>query len=115
MDIMRFFAFHRNSRAIVAAGQNDAVAGFIIVHLLRTGVGEVVTIDVAPDYRRQRIGEELMRRGEEWLRGRGARGIFLEVDADNDAAIALYEKFGYEVRHPFLEDGRQRMLMEKTL
>jgi len=114
-EVMRFFAFHRNSRAIVATDEQAHIAGFIIVHLLRSGIGEVVTIDVDPGFRRQGIGEELMERGEGWLRDRGARGIFLEVDEDNQPAIALYRGFGYQVRQPFMEDRKRRLLMEKEL
>lgn len=114
-DVMRFFAFHRHSRTIVAADEQDRIAAFIIVHLLRKGIGEVVTIDVEPDHRRHGLARSLMERGEEWLRQQGARGIFLEVDEDNSAAIALYRKFGYQVRQPFLEDRKRRLLMEKEL
>lgn len=114
-EVMRFYAFHRNSRAVAAVNQRDRVVAFIIVHLPRTGIGEVVTLDVDPVVRRRRLGQQLMHQGEDWLRGRGARGIYLEVDEDNDAAIALYEKLGYEVRHPFVEDEKRRLLMEKPL
>src|SRR5687767_3873839 len=114
-EVMRFYAFHRNSRGIAAVDERDFIVAFIIVHLLRTGIGEVVTIDVAPEARRLHLGETLMRQGEEWLLSRGARGIYLEVDEDNEAAFALYEKLGYEVRQPFLEDGKRRLLMEKAL
>lgn len=114
-EVMRFYAFHRNSRGIAAVDERDFIVAFIIVHLLRTGIGEVVTIDVAPEARRLHLGETLMRQGEEWLLSRGARGIYLEVDEDNEAAIALYEKLGYEVRQPFLEDGKRRLFMEKAL
>lgn len=114
-DVMRFFAFHRHSRTIIAMDEQERIAAFIIVHLLRSGIGEVVTIDVEPNYRRQGIAQKLMERGEQWLRQQGARGIFLEVDEGNRAAIALYRKFGYQVRHPFIEDRTRRLLMEKEL
>ena len=113
-EVMKFYAFHRNSRGIAAVDKQDFIVAFIIVHLLRTGIGEVITIDVAPEARRLHLGEILMQRGEEWLRAHGARGIYLEVDEDNDPAIALYEKLGYEVRQPFVEDGKRRLLMEKA-
>lgn len=115
LDLMQFFVFHRNSRTIVAMDEREEIIAFIIVHLLRSGIGEVVTIDVAPAERRRGLAAVLMEQGEAWLRGRGARGIFLEVDEDNEAAIALYEKFGYEVRNRFLEDSKRRFLMEKKL
>jgi [ribosomal protein S18]-alanine N-acetyltransferase len=114
-EVMRFFAFHRNSRAIVAVDEEESILAFVIVHILRTGLGEVVTLDVTPRARRHKLGEALMERGEGWLQERGARGIYLEVDEDNAPAIALYEKFGYQVRHPFYEDGKRRLMMEKAL
>lgn len=78
-----------------------APAGFLIGRAL-AGEAELLTLAVRPAARRQGIGRQLV---AEFLRiaaGRGARAAFLEVAADNLAAIALYRAFG------FAETGRRR-------
>ena len=51
---------------------------------------------VAAAHRRRGIGTALLAGAEEWARGAGIRKLELHVFPHNDAAIALYEKVGYE-------------------
>ena len=51
---------------------------------------------VAADYRNQGIGTALLGAAEEWARGVGVTKLELHVFPYNGAAIALYEKLGYE-------------------
>ncbi len=55
---------------------------------------ELLTLAVHPDARRQGIADGLMR---DWLCDRSERSAFLEVAADNHAALALYAKHGFSV------------------
>ncbi|HEY0788844.1 MAG TPA: GNAT family N-acetyltransferase [Thermoanaerobaculia bacterium] len=89
--------------------------GFVVVHKLRGQTGEIVAVDVAPRARDLDIGTALVGRGEEWLASNGARAIYLEVDADNRPALALYEKLGYVPREEFHQDGIRRLLMQKLV
>ena len=57
----------------------------------------VTTIAVAPDQRRQGIGERLMVELLEKAKTAGMVCSTLEVRAGNDPAIKMYEKFGYAV------------------
>ncbi len=61
-------------------------------------------ICVHKEYQDQGIGTALMRQitdlADNWL---GITRIELEVDVDNDRAVHLYEKFGFEI------EGRKRM------
>lgn len=57
----------------------------------RAGLG----MGVLNDYRGQGIGTELLRACLDKARTKGIKRIDLEVRADNDAAISLYEKFGF--------------------
>src|SRR5262249_1931893 len=43
---------------------------------LSTEAGVTCVLGVLPDYRRRGIGSELLRRGEAYLRGRGARELY---------------------------------------
>ena len=56
---------------------------------------EVLTLAVAPVARRQGAALALMTRFHAQAAGRGVARIFLEVSAENPAAIALYQKLGY--------------------
>lgn len=52
---------------------------------------------VHPQSRRHGIGRKLMEASVDWVRGRGARRITLEVRDGNTAAQSLYESFGFAV------------------
>lgn len=56
---------------------------------------EVLTIATHPDHRRKGLARNLLERFHEAARTRGAVTAFLEVAADNDAAITLYQGCGY--------------------
>ena len=65
--------------------------GFILVREA-AGEAEILTLAVAPGARRQGLGRTLVEAALEWL---GPADLFLEVAADNAAAIALYERTGF--------------------
>ena len=78
---------------------------------------EILTIGVLPDLRRTLIATALLNVMENEVKKSGARAIFLEVAADNDAALSLYEKNGYTrigIR-PEYYDGTDAITMRKTL
>lgn len=56
----------------------------------------VFLLYVDPQHRRQGIGSALIHHAETWARQRGDRQLGLQVFADNQAAIHLYEKLGYQ-------------------
>ena len=75
------------------------VAGFIIGQIEAEGstlVGHIITIDVLPAYRRKGVAQKFLQKTEALFRGRGIRECRLEVRVDNEAALALYGKLGYE-------------------
>ena len=53
---------------------------------------ELLTLAVSPAHQRQGIAQKLMTR---WISTSDANTAFLEVAADNTAAIALYSKNGF--------------------
>ena len=63
---------------------------------------ELLTIAVAPAARRAGVGNRLVSKFERSASLRGAATSFLEVAADNVAAIALYTGHGYT------ESGRRK-------
>jgi ribosomal-protein-alanine N-acetyltransferase len=73
--------------------------------------GEIVTLDVAPEHRRQGLGRRLMQAALRAIRQSGRRRAALDVDRDNAAAIALYRTLGFAVEREFREGGRRRLRM----
>lgn len=59
---------------------------------------EVVDLAVAPGARRRGIARRLMQAAEEWALSRSADSVDLTVVEGNDAALALYQATGYDVR-----------------
>ncbi len=80
---------------VATLGQPNEVVGFIIGQLA-ADEAEIISIGVAAARQRLGIGRMLV----EGLMRAAARAechrIFLEVAADNDAAIALYGRLGFE-------------------
>jgi ribosomal protein S18 acetylase RimI-like enzyme len=84
----------------LVAVDGDEIVGSIHVDAGWHGVGEI-GMTVARDRRGQGVGSALMAAAVEWSRERGLHKLSLSVFPHNDAAIALYRKFG------FVEEGRR--------
>lgn len=56
---------------------------------------DITNVAVAPEYRREGLGSELLRLLVKVCTERGIKTVNLEVKASNSAALALYEKFGF--------------------
>lgn len=56
---------------------------------------ELLTIAVAPDHRRQGIGDQLLCDLIAQTKARGASDMILDVAFNNDSAISLYKRFGF--------------------
>jgi ribosomal-protein-alanine N-acetyltransferase len=78
----------------VLAEDGDGPAGFVLARAIG-GEGEILTLAVSPRARRRGIGAALVEAAAAAAAGRGAGALFLEVAADNAAAIALYRKAGF--------------------
>ena len=77
---------------VAVASSIMAVADSIVI------TGNVVT---DPTRRRQGVGSAMMRSGLAWARGEGARYAALNVQADNQAAKALYAGLGYTHQYDY--------------
>ena len=60
------------------------------------GTGELKRMYVAPDQRGRGLGRQLVVALEAEARARGARRLVLETGIRQHAAIALYERCGFE-------------------
>jgi len=59
-------------------------------------VGEIGLVGVLPQWRGRGLGRELLRWGVAQLRARGAGRIKLSVEAENELALGLYRRTGFE-------------------
>jgi len=85
---------HNDLSLWIVAEQDGVVAGYVGSQSV-LGEADMMNLAVAPGFRRQGIGRELVEVLVERLKERGAHILILEVRASNDAAIALYEALGF--------------------
>jgi [ribosomal protein S18]-alanine N-acetyltransferase len=83
-----------------------ATVGFIIGQIAGDDA-EIISIGVAARLARQGIGRRLVEGFMRTAQNNGARRIFLEVAADNEAGVALYRGLG------FAEVARRRAYYER--
>jgi ribosomal protein S18 acetylase RimI-like enzyme len=76
--------------------ERDDVIGLVQIALLGAH-GDLRIVGRAPRYRGQGVGPRLVAEGLRMLREGGAGDIALSVEADNDRALDLYRRFGFEV------------------
>jgi len=74
--------------------QNDTPVGFVMVRAV-ADEAEILTIAVAPSHRRRGIGTQLIDHTRASLIGSSVVRLFLEVAADNAAALTLYQACGF--------------------
>lgn len=79
------------------AGQVSPSGDALIVIRQVADEAEVLTLAVRPSARRRGLARMLLRGAIESLMADAILRLFLEVAADNDAAIALYNVEGFEV------------------
>lgn len=80
---------------------------------LAAGEAELLRLAVDPARRRQGIAREILAAGAKRLAAAGCSTCFLEVRADNRAAIALYERAGFHRighRTAYYRDGSDALL-----
>lgn len=59
--------------------------------------GELVTIEVMPEFRRESIGGSLYRTLESQLRKWGGSSIHLHVSVENRPALDFYQRLGFQI------------------
>jgi len=90
---MRGFAEAENAVTVLAEAGGE-LAGFCIAQI-EGQIGYVVTLDVAPAWRRRGLARSLMAALESRVRENGAVSMALHVYVGNESAMRFYEKIGY--------------------
>ncbi len=102
---------------LVATTDDDTIVGFILGDRLvehDDSIGHIKDFAVAPAYRRQGIGRQLLTAAIARLSIAGAHVVTLEVRASNDAAKALYQAVGFQQaghQAAYYQDGEDAILM----
>jgi ribosomal-protein-alanine N-acetyltransferase len=100
MDLTGFIT-RRKAITLVAehaAGTDFAggIAGFAVVQPIKK-VGRILTLDILPQARRCGLATQLMAECEIRLRTAGCEQVYLETAVNNEPAIGLYSKLGYQI------------------
>ncbi|HEV2646796.1 MAG TPA: GNAT family N-acetyltransferase [Acidobacteriaceae bacterium] len=123
---MRQFAEAPGALTLLAE-QDAQLAGFCIVQIERQPVareeqqapiGYVVTLDVAPPWRRKGLARRLMQQIETDAYAAGVRSMELHVFAGNSGALQLYEALGYrhaDVAPDFYGKGFDALVYHRLL
>ena len=85
-----------NERVIFLAEHRDGIIGFVAGHLTERYEcdGELQWIDVMPEYRRNGIASQLLRRLAEWFGNKKALRVCVDVSPDNVAGQGFYRRHG---------------------
>ena len=78
-------------------GGGESEAG-MIVYRAQFEQADIITLAVLPACRRRGIANTLVKKALSHLSELGAKGIFLDVEDGNAAALRLYESFGFAVQ-----------------
>lgn len=93
-ESMIFAALVQHGGDVIPVGFTQLYPGYSSVGAFKYWV--LNDLYVEPGYRKQRIGEALVRVALDFARGRGARFVELSTGVDNYVAQGLYEKIGFE-------------------
>ncbi len=86
---------------LLAVDASDRLLGYhwTKIHTYPERIGEVYVLGVDPAARGTGLGAVLTVEGLRYLHGRGLRQVLLYVESDNEAAIRVYRKLGFTLRH----------------
>jgi len=85
------------AQVLVASANHRRFLGTAVVFFRKgTKVARLYSIATHAEARGKGVGSALLEASEQLARRRGCKVLRLEVRTDNDAAIRLYERLGYE-------------------
>lgn len=83
----------------------DGVVAGVGLALSRSGIVGLFDVMVEPQFRRRGLATSLVSALLDWGASTGAEQAFLQVAASNQAAVALYERAGFEVAYTYVYAG----------
>ena len=114
-----FSAFERylGETGFLVATDGESVVGYVVADLIPnhgTPLGHIKDIAVHPDRRGEGLGSTILDRALCILEANGAATVKLEVRASNDAAISLYQNYGFEYLRTiprYYDDGEDALIL----
>lgn len=104
--------------AIWLIEDESGTLGYVHVRAV-AGEAELLNIAVLPRARRRGLAGRLLFHAQEQALGAGTDRMFLEVRADNEAALALYRRAGWEQvgirKRYYSEDGEDAIILSVDL
>ncbi len=89
-----FSDINDNDMKITIAEDGEDVIAYCL-SIIDNKVGELATLHVLHDKRKQGIGQELVNRHLQWLNSKPCREIKVVVSQENSQAISFYENLGF--------------------
>jgi len=96
---------------------SDRLLGYAIADKI-ADYAHISNVAVAPEFRKNGIATGLLKQVERQVFAAGLSSLTLEVRDNNEAALEMYKKFGYEIkgrRPKFYEDKYDGLIMWKRL
>jgi len=84
----------KGSLFIIIAYHDNIKIGFCIAGVI-DNEGELESIYIKSDYRRDHIGDVLMRESLDWIKSFGVEKTVIKVSAGNEEAFGFYAKYGF--------------------
>lgn len=112
-ELLVYELTHSGSIVLVATPESDRPACGYAIFRYALDEAELLRLGVAPEERRQGIARALVEDGLERLRAQGVAACFLEVRANNEGAITLYEALGFQRagrRRGYYRDGTDALI-----
>ncbi len=78
-------------------------------------MGQILSIVVDPSHQGRGIGTELFKKAIDYLQTTACKVVRLEVDAENENAIRMYRKFGFDEQTRFMSPRGEALAMIKIL
>jgi len=95
--VAEFELTDNDGEGVPKASPDGRTAGFAVAHSIRHKYGRILTLDIVPEARRFGLGTKLMLACEDRLRSAGCGEAYLETAVNNEPALRLYRKLGYEI------------------
>lgn len=120
--------YYRFPKTFIVATNGENVVGYIMCRMelgfseIRrfnlVKKGHIVSVAILPEYRRKGLGNAILTKALEGMRGYNVKEGYLEVRVSNQPAIDLYRKIGFSIsktsRH-YYKDGEDAYIMVKEI
>lgn len=95
--------------------ENEKIAGFIVLLYRKNTTGlRIYSLAVSSEYRGKNYGKQLIDKAVQLAVKSGKTFLYLEVNENNQRAIQLYQKKGFQLtgkRKKYYRDGSDALLM----